>query len=70
MWYRINIDGVCKFVDSARYAELKAEGKEFETETKNKWIGGVVNEFAPDVSDGEILDEIINLIDDGECNGR
>lgn len=70
MYYRINIDGACKFVDDARYAELKAEGKEFEIETRNKWIGGVVNEFSPEVSDGEVLDEIINLIDDGECNGR
>ena len=22
MWYRINIDGVCKFVDSARYKDF------------------------------------------------
>lgn len=68
MYYRININERCKFVDDARLAELKADNVAFEIETRNKWIGGVVNEFGDDWSDGEVLDEIINLIDDGECN--
>lgn len=69
MWYRVKVGDKCKFIDDRVLAEYKADGIKFEIETRNRWIGGVVNEFAPDVSDGEVLDEIINLIDDGECNG-
>lgn len=73
MWYRVKLDGdKRKFIDDRVLAEYKADGIKFETETRNKWLAGVVNEFPDDTydgyTDGQVLDEIINLIDEGECN--
>ena len=45
----------------------KADGKKFEIETTNKWLEGVVKEFDENYSDGEVLEEVIKLIDEGEC---
>lgn len=68
MYYRVNIDGKRKFLDEAGYADLKASGIKYELETTNRWLSGVVNEFDDTWCDGEILDEVISLIDNGECN--
>lgn len=73
MWYRIKKfsenDKVFgrKFVDSRVLAELIADNVHFEIETKNKWLEGVVREMDEHYSDGEVLDEVIKLIDEGEC---
>lgn len=73
MWYRINKytenDKVVahKFVDSRVLADMVANHEHFEIETKNAWLEGVVNEMDEHYSDGEVLDEIIKLIDEGEC---
>lgn len=63
MWYRVKIDGKRKFIDE----RVKAELGDVEIETKNKWLEGVVNEFSEEMSDGEVINEIIRLIDNGEC---
>lgn len=63
MWYRVKIDGKRKFIDE----RVKAELGDVEVETKNKWLEGVVKEFSEEMSDGEVLEEIIKLIDNGEC---
>lgn len=69
MWYRVKIDGDRFFVDEATLSDMKADGKKFEVETKNKWLEGVVEQFPSDVySDGMVLDEVIKLIDEGKCN--
>lgn len=72
MYYRVNINGKRKFIDDRVLAEYKADGIKFEIETRNKWLAGVANEFPDDAydgyTDGQVLDEIINLIDNGECN--
>lgn len=69
MWYRVKIDGDRFFVDEATLTDMKADGKKFEVETKNKWLEGVVEQFPSDVySDGMVLDEVIKLIDEGKCN--
>lgn len=70
MWYRVKIDEDRFFVDEATLADMKADGKKFEIETTNKWLEGVVKEFDENYSDGEVLDEVIKLIDEGKCNGR
>lgn len=63
MWYRVKIDGKRKFIDE----RVKAELGNVEIETKNKWLEGVVNELSEEMSDGEVINEIIKLIDNGEC---
>ena len=68
MWYRVKIDEDRFFVDEATLAGMKADGKKFEIETTNKWLEGVVKEFDENYSDGEVLDEVISLIDGGCCN--
>lgn len=73
MWYRIREfkEGekiVRKFVDDRVLAEMTADHEHFEIETKNAWLEGVVKEFDESYSDGEVLDEVIKLIDEGECN--
>ena len=68
MYYRVNIDGERKFLDEAGYADLNASGIKYELEARHRWLGGVVNDFGDTWSDGEILDEVISLIDNGECN--
>lgn len=68
MYYRVNINGKRKFLDEAHYIDLQTSGKMYKLETRNKWLEGVVCEFDSTCSDGEILDEVIKLIDDGECN--
>ena len=71
MWYRVKIGEDRFFVDEATLADMKADGEKFEIETTNKWLEGVVKEFPSDAySDGEVLDEVIKLIDEGRCNGR
>ena len=70
MWYRVKVDEDRFFVDEATLADMKADGKKFEIETTNKWLEGVVKEFDENYSDGEVLDEVIKLIDEGKCNGR
>ena len=72
MWYRIREfkEGekiVRKFVDDRVLAEMTADHEHFEIETKNAWLEGVVKEFDEHYSDGEVLDEVIKLIDEGEC---
>lgn len=72
MWYRIKEfkEGekiVRKFVDDRVLAEMTADHEHFEIETKNAWLEGVVKEFDEHYSDGEVLDEVIKLIDEGEC---
>lgn len=67
MWYRVKIDEDRLFVDDATLAGMKADGKKFEIETTNKWLEGVVKEFDENFSDGEVLEEVIKLIDEGEC---
>jgi hypothetical protein len=73
MWYRIkkyeDNDKTFsrKFVDSGTLADMKADGKKFEIETTNKWLEGVINEMDENYSDGEVLDEVQKLIDEGEC---
>lgn len=73
MWYRIkkyeDNDKTFsrKFVDSKVLAELVADKVHFEIETTNKWLEGVINEMDSNYSDGEVLDEVIKLIDEGEC---
>lgn len=67
MWYRVKIDEDRFFVDEATLAGMKADGKKFEIETTNKWLEGVVKEFDENYSDGEVLEEVIKLIDEGEC---
>lgn len=68
MWYRVKIDEDRFFVDDATLAGMKADGKKFEIETTNKWLEGVVKEFDESYSEGEVLDEVISLIDGGCCN--
>lgn len=69
MWYRVKIGEDRFFVDEATLADMKADGKKFETETTNKWLEGVVEQFPSDVySDGMVLDEVIKLIDEGKCS--
>lgn len=68
MWYRVKIDEDRFFVDEATLAGMKADGKKFKIETTNKWLEGVVKEFGAEYSDGEVLDEVISLIDGGCCN--
>ena len=70
MWYRVKVGEDRFFVDEATLADMKADGKKFEIETTNKWLEGVVKEFDENYSDGEVLDEVIKLIDEGKCNGR
>ena len=73
MWYRIkkyeDNDKIFsrKFVDERVLAELVADKVHFEIETTNKWLEGVINEMDSNYSDGEVLDEIQKLIDEGEC---
>lgn len=73
MWYRIKKfeDGdktfSRKFVDSRVLADMVADKVHFEIETTNKWLEGVINEMDSNYSDGEVLDEVIKLIDEGEC---
>ena len=67
MWYRVKIDEDRFFVDEATLAGMKADGKKFEIETTNKWLEGVVKEFDKNYSDGEVLEEVIKLIDEGKC---
>lgn len=71
MWYRVAIQNgeklEKKIIDDRVLAEWKADGKNFDIETKNKWLEGVVGEFSAVESDGWILDQVINLIDNGEC---
>ena len=68
MWYRVKIDKDRFFVDEATLADMKANGKKFEIETRNKWLEAVVEEFDEGYSDGEVLDEVVKLIDEGKCN--
>lgn len=72
MWYRVKIDEDRFFMDEAHYIDLKNSGKEFELETKNRWLSGVAQEFPDDTydgyTDGMVLDEIVKLIDEGVCN--
>ena len=69
MWYRVKIDEDRVFVEEATLADMKADGEKVEVETKHKWLEGVVKQFPRDVySDGMVLDEMINLIDEGKCN--
>lgn len=73
MWYRIrkfeDDDKISRrFVDSRVLADMVASHEHFEIETKNAWLEGVVKEFDEHYSDGEVLDEVIKLIDEGECN--
>lgn len=68
MWYRVKIGEDRFFVDEATLADMKADGKKFEIETKSKWLVGVARQFDEDYSDGEVLDELIKLIDEGKCN--
>ena len=70
MWYRAKVGEDRFFVDEATLADMKADGKKFKIETTNKWLEGVVKEFDENYSDGEVLDEVIKLIDEGKCNGR
>lgn len=73
MWYRIkkyeDNDKIFsrKFVDERVLAELVADKVHFEIETTNKWLEGVINEMDSNYSDGEVLDEVQKLIDEGEC---
>lgn len=73
MWYRIkkyeDNDKTFsrKFVDERVLAELVADKVHFEIETTNKWLEGVINEMDDSYSDGEVLDEVQKLIDEGEC---
>ena len=73
MWYRIkkyeNNDRIFsrKFVNERVLAELVADKVHFEIETTNKWLEGVINEMDSSYSDGEVLDEVQKLIDEGEC---
>lgn len=68
MWYRVKTDEGRFFVNEATLADMKADGKKFDVETRNKWLKGVVKQFDEDYSDGEVLDEVIKLIDEGKCN--
>ena len=69
MWYRVKVGEDRFFVDEATLTDMKADGKKFEVETRNKWLEGVVNQFPSDVySDGMVLDEVIKLVDEGKCN--
>ena len=47
---------------------MVADHEQFDIETKNAWLEGVVKDFDENFSDGEVLDEVIKLIDEGECN--
>lgn len=72
MWYRIkkfedDKTFSRKFVDSRVLADMVANNEPFEIETKNAWLEGLVKEFDEHYSDGEVLDEVIKLIDEGEC---
>lgn len=73
MWYRIkkyeDNDKIFsrKFIDERVLAELVADKVHFEIETTNKWLEGVINEMDSNYSDGEVLDEVQKLIDEGEC---
>jgi hypothetical protein len=67
MWYRVKIENGRRFIDERTKAEFDADGIEYEIETRNKWLEGVVKEFDENYSDGEVLDEVIKLIDEGGC---
>ena len=73
MWYRIkkyeDNDKTFsrKFIDSRVLADMVANHEHFEIETTNKWLEGVIKEFDEHYSDGEVLDEVQRLIDEGEC---
>lgn len=74
MWYRVAKYSEDKkfverkFVDSRVLADMVANNEQFDIETKNAWLEGVVKEFDENFSDGEVLEEVIKLIDEGECN--
>lgn len=70
MWYRVKVDNTRRFIDERTKAEWDADGVEYEVETKNKWLEGVVAEFDEKLSDGEVLDEVIKLIDSGACDAE
>lgn len=73
MWFRISKysenDKTVerKFVDSRVLADMVARHEHFDIETKNAWLDGVVKEFDEHYSDGEVLDQVVELIDNGEC---
>ena len=73
MWYRVAKYSEDKkfverkFVDSRVLADMVANNEQFDIETKNAWLEGVVKEFDENFSDGEVLEEVIKLIDEGEC---
>ena len=49
----------------SEYKKFSEEVKKFE----QKWLEGVIKQFPRDVySDGMVLDEMIDLIDEGKCN--
>lgn len=74
MWYRVEVAGERKYINDVRLAELKADGVEFKIETKNKWLNGVVNELMMgrdywlQTRAEDTLEDVINLIDEGECD--
>lgn len=74
MWYRVAKYSEDKkfverkFVNSMVLADMVADHEQFDIETKNAWLAGVVKEFDEHYSDGEVLDEVIKLIDEGKCN--
>ena len=73
MWYRVAKYSEDKkfverkFVDSRVLADMVANNEQFDIETKNAWLEGVVKEFDENFSDGEVREEVIKLIDEGEC---
>lgn len=70
MWYRVKIENGRRFIDERTKAEFDADGIEYEVETKNKWLDGVVAEFDESFTDGEVVDELVKLIDEGICHAE
>lgn len=72
MWYRIKVNDDLKYVNDAILAEMGITPDAQVVQTKNKWLFGVVNELdaitGDKLSDGEVLDMVIQLVDEGELN--
>lgn len=68
MFYKVKIGNEYKFMTDASVAELVADGVRHSIEMRCKWLEGVVRDMPDEWSDGEVLDEVIKLIDEGACN--
>lgn len=67
MFYKVKIDDEYKFIDERAKADYVAQGAKVDVLTGHKTLLDVVQRMSNEFSDGETLDEVIKLIDEGEC---